>query len=161
MLTHNLTCSSAWEIHTHSADYVGDRLALFALGSLASMATYNPPISILGHVPHLGHSVVTYEPWFAIIWACIVGAHLAVFVATVIWDWRSSRDEMVDGVMLSVVGRVEPDESREELVGGERGGGDTGGAEERGSFGGGERGRSEERGSEERETAGQQGAEWI
>ncbi|ERF68528.1 hypothetical protein EPUS_05667 [Endocarpon pusillum Z07020] len=44
---------SAWEVHHKDADEVGDRFALFALGSLANMAALNPPIQIPGTVPYL------------------------------------------------------------------------------------------------------------
>lgn len=78
---------SAWEIHHKDADEVGDRFSLFALGSLANMATLNPSIQIPGNVPYLGHSLRVYEPWFYILWACIVGTHLALFGAVVILTW--------------------------------------------------------------------------
>lgn len=87
MLIHPRTNSSPWDIHNQTADYVGDRLALFALGSLATMATLNPLIPVPGDVPYLGHSVKTYEPGYTILWACIVGAHLAVLIATVLSGW--------------------------------------------------------------------------
>ncbi|KAL8735710.1 MAG: hypothetical protein Q9181_002733 [Wetmoreana brouardii] len=59
---HFYASGSPWDIHhppTPSASYVGDRFALFALGSLANMATLNLPIRIPGNVPYLGHSVET------------------------------------------------------------------------------------------------------
>ena len=89
----NLNYSSPWEIHTHSADYVGDRFALFALGSLITMANLNPLIPIHGDVPHLGHSVVKYEPWFTILCTCIVGAHLVITAATMVLVRRATLDD--------------------------------------------------------------------
>lgn len=59
---------------------MGDRFALFALGSLANMATFNPLIQIPGNLTHLGHSTAVYEPWFAIVWSFIAGAQLGVLV---------------------------------------------------------------------------------
>ncbi|KAL9604703.1 MAG: hypothetical protein Q9179_001770 [Wetmoreana sp. 5 TL-2023] len=59
---HFYASGSPWDIHrppAPSASYVGDRFALFALGSLANMATLNPLMQIPGHVPYLGHMVVT------------------------------------------------------------------------------------------------------
>ena len=160
MLTHPRTNSSPWDIHTHTADYVGDRLALFALGSLATMANLSPLISVPGDVPHLGHSVEIYEPAFTIVCACIVGAHLAVFVATVLSGWRAEQETP----RLELHGmdrRAEEDESRVQLVRGESGGGDVGRAEEGGSIRRGERGLSEERGIEEQGTPGEQGFDYV
>ena len=102
--------------------YIGDRLALFALGSLATMANLNPTILIPGDVPYLGHRVEMYEPWFAIIWACIVGVHLAVFVATVVWGWRAGR-EKEDTELQTLDGRGERDGSMVGLVEGGASGG--------------------------------------
>lgn len=76
---------STWDIHGKSGDEIGDQFALFALGSLANMATLNPSIQIPGNLSHLGHSVTVYEPWFSILWTCIVGTHLAVFATIAIW----------------------------------------------------------------------------
>lgn len=76
---------SAWKIHHKEADEVGENFAKFALGSLATMTSYNPQIQIPGHVPHLGHKLVIYEPYFAILLACIVAVHLAIFTATIFW----------------------------------------------------------------------------
>ena len=129
--------SSPWEIHTHAADYVGDRFALFALGSLITMANLNPRIRIPGTVPHLGHSVVRNEPGFTIVYACIVAAHLAITATTVMLAWRAKR-ETPDLEMHNMGGNTEGMESREELVGGASGSEYGGRAEERGSIRGGD-----------------------
>ena len=160
MLTHSRTNSSPWDIHNHTADYVGDRLALFALGSLATMANLNPLISVPGDVPYLGHSVDIFEPGFTIVWACIVGAHLAVFVATVLSGWRAEQ-ETPGQESHEMNRRVEEDESRVQLVRGESGGGDTGRAEEGRSIRRGERRLGEERGIEEQGTPGEQGFNFV
>lgn len=160
MLTTTLTYSSPWDIHTHTADVVGDRLALFALGSLISMANLNPLIPIIGDVPYLGHSLVTYEPWFTIIWVCIVGAHLAVTAATVIAGWRAKQG-MPDQEMDRMDNRraEEGDELREHLVKGQSEGEDT---ENGGSVrSGGEHRHNERRSIEDQEIARQQGLDFV
>ncbi|KAL8819710.1 MAG: hypothetical protein Q9191_007673, partial [Dirinaria sp. TL-2023a] len=76
---------SAWEIHHKDADLVGENFAKFTLGSLATMASLNPPIQIPGHLPHLGHQLQIYEPYFWALVSCIVVVHFAVLVATILW----------------------------------------------------------------------------
>ena len=153
MLTHPRTNSSPWDIHGHTADYVGDRLALFALGSLAAMANLSPLISVPGDVPFLGSSLQIYEPGFTIVWAWIVGAHLAVLVATVLSGWRAEQ-ESPGQELDDMSGNAEGDRSTSQLVTGESGGGDIGRAEEGRR---GERGISEERSIEEQGTPREQG----
>ena len=80
------------------------------------MIDTNPQISLPGHVPHLGHKVVIYEPYFSVLLAYIVGAHFAVFAATVYWVSRAGK------VGITVIG-MQPlgeqgDESRQNLVSG-------------------------------------------
>ena len=112
------------------------------------MANLNPLIPVPGDVPHLGHSVQIYEPGFTILWACIVGAHLAVLIATLSSGWWGEQE--TPGQELSGMNsRVQEDDSRTELVGEESGGGDIGRAGEGGSVGRGERGISEERSIED------------
>ena len=160
LLNHPRTSSSPWDIHNHTADYVGDRLALFALGSLVTMANLNRLISVEGDVPHLGHSVQIYEPGFTILCACIVGVHLAVFLATVLSGWRTEQE--TPGTELhGVDSRVEGNESRRQLVGEESRGGDFGWVEEGGSIRREEPGVGEERGVEEQETPGQRGFQYV
>ena len=66
------------------------------------MATLNPPIQTTGHLPRLGHSLQVYEPYFAITFACIVGVHLAIFVASATWTrgtGTTGADEMELGLL--------------------------------------------------------------
>ena len=155
MLTHPRTDNSPWDVHNHTADYVGDRLALFALGSLATMANLSPLISVPGDVPYLGHWVEMNEPGFTVVWACIVGGHLAVFIATVLSVWRAER-KTPGQELQGMDRRAEEGESRLQLVRGESGGGDFGRVEESGSIRRGSVcGISEERGGiEEQGTLG-------
>ncbi|KAL8703959.1 MAG: hypothetical protein Q9201_002860 [Fulgogasparrea decipioides] len=115
---HFYASGSPWDIHrppAPSASYVGDRFALFALGSLANMATLNPLMQIPGHVPYLGHMVVTYEPWFAIVWTCIVGAHLGILVALVLVESGRAGQRSSSAIELSLRGAGR-DDSRVGLV---------------------------------------------
>ena len=98
---------SAWKIHHKDADEVGDRFALFALGSLANMATLNPTIQIPGNVPNLGHKVKVYEPWFSIPWAWMVSTHLAVFGAIAIWVRETGNSEVHGGEMHPIYGQAD------------------------------------------------------
>ena len=154
-LTHSWTNSSPWDIRKLTADEVGDRLALFALGSLVAMANLGPLIQVPGDVPHLGHSVQTYEPAFTIVWTCIVGTHLAVFVATVL-SGRRAEQETPGQELQNMMRRAAEDESRAQLVGG-----DTGRAEGGGSIRRGQREPSEERSIEEQPTSGAQGFDHV
>ena len=154
------TNSSPWDIHNQPADYIGDRLALFALGSLATMANLSPLISVPGDVPHLGHSVQIYEPGFTIVWACIVGGHLTVLIATVLSGWRAEQ-EAPEQESHEMNRSVEDDGSRVQLVSGESGGGDGGRLEGGGSIRRGERGLSEERRNEPQGTTGERGYHYV
>lgn len=108
---------SAWGVHHKEADEVGDRFALFALGSLANMATLNPVIQIPGTVPYLGHSLKVYEPWFAILWAFIVGSHLALLSGVVIWARKRGHSETSNRELHSVHNQANnSEESQEGLV---------------------------------------------
>ena len=159
MLTTTPNYSSPWEIHNHAADYVGDRLALFALGSLINMAHVNPLIAIPGGVPYLGHSLVTYEPWFMIVWVCIVGAHLAVTVATVLSEGWPAKQGMPEQEMDGMERAKEANESREDLV---RGRNEDADIEDGGSvWGGGEPQPDERRSIEDQETARQRGFNYV
>ena len=98
-------------------DEVGDRFALFALGSLANMATLNPVIQIPGNVPYLGHSLKVYEPWFAILWAFIVSSHLALLAAVVIWARKKGHSEKSNAELHSVHNQAnDSGESQDDLV---------------------------------------------
>ncbi|KAL8947499.1 MAG: hypothetical protein Q9222_006228 [Ikaeria aurantiellina] len=104
---------SHWEAHGADADGVGARFAEFALGAIATMVNSNPTIKIPGHLPHLGHKVHVYYPYFAIIWSCIVGAHCIVFAITIYYariEYRAT------GTSIPL-GDIEPhNESQENLV---------------------------------------------
>ena len=85
------------------------------------MANLNRLIFVEGDVPHLGHSVQIYEPGFTILCACIVGVHLAVFLATLLSGWRAE-PETPGQELHGMDRRVEANESGEQLMGGESGG---------------------------------------
>ena len=114
LLTFAFNCRSAWEIHHKDADQVGENFAKFALGSIATMATLNPPIQVPGHVPNLGHKLQIYEPYFAILLPCIAGAHFAIFVATVFWMTKAGNSG-ADGIEMRPAGE-QTNESQENLV---------------------------------------------
>ena len=98
------------------------------------MANVNPLIAIAGEVPYLGHRLVTYEPWFTIIWVCIVGTHLAVTAATVLSGRGAAEQGMPEQEMDRMERVEEVNESRENLVRGQNEGEDT---EDSGSIRGG------------------------
>ncbi|KAL8730350.1 MAG: hypothetical protein Q9166_004115 [cf. Caloplaca sp. 2 TL-2023] len=120
-----------WEIHGRDADEVGENFAKFALGSIATMATFNPSIQILGHVPHLGHKLVVYQPWFAILLSWIVIAHFAVAAYTVYWVTRADgTGDNADEYPMGHAGDEEhANESQQSLVGQGVTGGSAGHAE--------------------------------
>ncbi|KAL8712137.1 MAG: hypothetical protein Q9220_003571 [cf. Caloplaca sp. 1 TL-2023] len=104
---------SHWDIHNATADEVGAKFAEFALGALATMASTNPPVQVLGHLPHLGHKLQVYEPYFAIIWSCIVGTHCIVSAVTIYYAMSEYR---ATGTSIPL-GDVDPhNESQENLV---------------------------------------------
>ncbi|KAL9006109.1 MAG: hypothetical protein Q9188_001129 [Gyalolechia gomerana] len=106
---------TAWDIHSKDIDEIGDNFARFALGSLAALAIIRPRlIELPGHVPHLGHKVHVYEPYFTVLLACIVVAHFAVFAATVFWIVRAG-DSGVTSISMKPLGE-HGDESRQDLV---------------------------------------------
>ncbi|KAL8825087.1 MAG: hypothetical protein Q9170_007932 [Blastenia crenularia] len=105
---------SEWDIHGAEIDEIGDRFAHSALGSLATMAVFNPRIQLPGHVPHLGHKIHVYEPYFSVLLGCIVGAHFALFAATVYWIVRGS-NMTTNAVGMHPLGE-QGDESRQNLV---------------------------------------------
>ena len=116
---HGMKPRSAWEVHHKDADEVGDRFALFALGSLANMAALNPTIEIDGDVPYLGHRVKVYEPWFAILWACIAGTHFAVTVLVMIWVREGYNDGANYGGELQPIQDQENERHQEESLDGQ------------------------------------------
>ena len=105
---------SAWEIHGREADEVGELFAKFALGSLATMAKFNPQIYIPGQVPHLGRRLAIYQPYFTILLACVVASHLAIFGATVFWMKKSGTNDG-NAMQMHPTGEHE-NESQENLV---------------------------------------------
>lgn len=106
-----------WDIQSGEVEEVGGLFARFAMGSLAMLATIHPRmVNITGHVPHLGHSVKVYEPYFTVLLACIVVAHFAVFAATVFWIIRVG-DKGLPPIGMKPLGE-HVDESRQNLVSG-------------------------------------------
>ena len=78
---------AAWETHHRDAKGVGADMAEFAIGSLATMASLNPRIQMVGSVPYLGsHLTVCWRDVIAL-FVCIVGIHFALF-ASAIWATR-------------------------------------------------------------------------
>lgn len=64
-------------------------MAEFALGSIATMASYNPPIQIPGHLPTLGSRLKVDWPFAFSLLICIAGVHSALFAFTMYTDWRN------------------------------------------------------------------------
>lgn len=58
-------------------------MAEFAIGSISTMATRNPQISVNGSVPHLGSHVEVKWYYLIPLVAGISGAHLAVFMLNI------------------------------------------------------------------------------
>ena len=74
------------------------------------MTSPNPQIQIPGHVPHLG----LYEPLFAMLLACIVAVHLAIFTTTVFW-MKKVEINQVTGHEMHPTG-AQHNESQEHLI---------------------------------------------
>ena len=78
---------SDWEIEGLDAQGVGARMALFALGSIAGMASLNPRLQQSGTLPILGYHLEIHWNYVIALAAVITGLH-AVFVALMVWIAR-------------------------------------------------------------------------
>ena len=78
---------SDWEINGLSAQEVGSRMAEFALGSVAGMATLNPSQLQPGTLPILGYNLSIHWRYIIALSACIAGVH-ALLVALMLWIAR-------------------------------------------------------------------------
>lgn len=73
---------SFWDVHHHDAETAGANIAEFAIGSLATLVSRNPPIYINGMVPYLGSRLSISPVAFGALLACIVVVHGVVFGLT-------------------------------------------------------------------------------
>ncbi len=73
---------SLWDVHHHDAETAGANIAEFAIGSLATLVSRNPPININGMVPYLGSRLSISPVAFGALLACIVVVHGVVFGLT-------------------------------------------------------------------------------
>lgn len=75
---------TAWEIHNKTTEDVGANMAEFAIGSIATMVTRNPPISVNDdRVPHLGSRLVIFWHYALPLCFSIIVIHLALFVSAI------------------------------------------------------------------------------
>lgn len=79
--------SSYWETNDLTPQQIGSRMAEFAIGSLSSMAAFNPPSPIPGTVPILGYHLHVVWKYVIALAACICGAHFAL-VGLMLWISR-------------------------------------------------------------------------
>ena len=79
--------SSYWETNDLTPQQIGSRMAEFAIGSLSSMAAFNPLSPILGTVPKLGYHLHVVWNYVIALAACICGAHFAL-VGLMLWISR-------------------------------------------------------------------------
>ena len=70
-------------MHFKDADGVGANMAEFAIGSISTMATKNPRISMQGTVPYLGSRLKVLWGYAIPLLVSIAGVHLALFVTVV------------------------------------------------------------------------------
>ncbi|KAL8859899.1 MAG: hypothetical protein Q9178_003732 [Gyalolechia marmorata] len=98
-----------WNLKSNDLEDVGNKAAKFAMGSIAMMANSNPTVQITGYVPHLGHKLRVYQPYWAILLSGIAVAHFAVSAYTVYWVTRAggSTDHMNEHQMGSPGGDAE------------------------------------------------------
>lgn len=78
--------STAYETHFIKADQVGADMAEFAIGSLSTMASTNHQIQVESLVPHLGSRLTVHWYYVTLLLAGIAGVHLALFIATVVFE---------------------------------------------------------------------------
>ena len=71
-------------------------MAEFAIGSLSTMVTKNPPMLINGTVPYLGSRLLVGWKALEAILACIVATHFAVFALTYLVTQRRQQQDTVD-----------------------------------------------------------------
>ena len=79
--------SSYWETENRNAEGVGSLMSEFAIGSIAAMSVYNPPISIPGTLPRLGYRLSIEWQYVIALAACIAGVH-CLLVALILWISR-------------------------------------------------------------------------
>lgn len=101
-----------WEIHDHTPDAVGAKIARFALQSLATMILRNPQVRIRGSVPHLGSRLFVYWSYFIPLLSCIVGVHLSLLIVAVLKVTRTAED----GEMGTFVAGDIVNESQERIL---------------------------------------------
>lgn len=81
--------SSAWDIHgkdpnNTDARPIGAQIAKFTLGSLSTMAAFNPHIQVPNaRVPHLGSQLTTHWADVIAFFAGIAGVHFVLFTSSI------------------------------------------------------------------------------
>ena len=70
-------------------DEVGANMAEFALGSIATMASNNPPAVIPRSLPRLGSRLKVDWSFAVAVFACIAAAHSALSALTTYIDWQN------------------------------------------------------------------------
>ncbi|KAL8938623.1 MAG: hypothetical protein Q9216_003799 [Gyalolechia sp. 2 TL-2023] len=93
---------SYWELGDLSAQEVGSRMAEFAIGSLTSMANYNPQQNVSGTLPTLGYSLSVHWSYMIALAAVITGVH-CLLVGLILWI---ARPVVVPGDSNLVVARL-------------------------------------------------------
>ena len=82
---------SAWDVHGKPTDEVGANMAEFALGSIATMASNNPPIQIPGYLPTLGSRLEVTWAFAIALLVSIVGMHSVLSAASIYADrWNKA-----------------------------------------------------------------------
>lgn len=102
--------SSYWELDKLSAQQVGSRMAEFAIGSLTSMANYNPQQNIPGTLPTLGYNLSVDWQYIIALAAVITGVH-CLLVGLILWiAWPvvvpGDSNLVVARLLHGLVGRV-------------------------------------------------------
>ncbi|KAL9003632.1 MAG: hypothetical protein Q9188_003509 [Gyalolechia gomerana] len=101
---------SYWELDKLSHQEVGSRMAEFAIGSLASMANYNPQQNITGTLPTLGYNLSVDWQYIIALAALITGVH-CILVGLILWIARpvvvpGDSNLVVARLLHGLVGRV-------------------------------------------------------
>ena len=70
-------------------DEVGANMAEFALGSIATLASKNPPTVIPGSLPRLGSRLKVDWAYAIAVFVCIAAAHSALSALATYIEWRN------------------------------------------------------------------------
>ena len=86
---------NAWDIHNKPIDEVGADMAEFALGSIAAMASKNPPQPLPGGLPRLGSQLNVTWGFAAYLLGCIAVVHCALSALAFYVNWRNNTYSLV------------------------------------------------------------------